>query len=292
MDKANVEARIAELPIWQGTLELTPLSGGRTNLNYLVCDDVRRLVVRIGADIPEHHVMRFNELAASHGAHRAGISPAVVYAEEGLSCLEYIESTTLDEAAVRERDMLGRCVDLMKRCHVDVARHVRGPILMFWVFHVIRDYGHVLIERESPYATMVPEFLQIAARLEAASGPFEIVFSHNDLMAANYLDDGNRLWLIDWDYAGFNTPLFDLGGLASNNQLNEAQEFLMLERYFEGPVDNDLWKRYRAMKTAALMREVMWSMVSELTSQLDVDYVGYTQENLDRFWKSYGEISL
>ena len=72
-------------------------------------------------------------------------------------------------------------------------------------------------------------------RLEAATGPVELVIGHNDLLAANILDDENRLWLIDWEYGGFNTPLFDLAGLAGNNGLSEAQERAMLERYFEAP---------------------------------------------------------
>ena len=61
-----------------------------------------------------------------------------------------------------------------------------------------------------------------------------LVFGHNDLLPANLIDDGSRLWLIDWDYAGFNSPLFDLANLASNNQLAEEQEAWLLEAYYRG----------------------------------------------------------
>ena len=90
------------------------------------------------------------------------------------------------------------------------------------------------------------------------------------------------MWLIDWDYAGFNSPLFDLGGLAANNGLTEGQEANMLQGYF-GAVDGGLWRRYRAMKAAAALRETMWSMVSEIHSDLDFDYSAYTASNLSTY---------
>ncbi len=275
--------RIKSLPVWHGRITLSALSGGRTNLNYLIKDGTEKYVVRLGEDIPAHHVLRFNELAASRAAYAAGLSPELVYSESGLSVLRYIDSHTLDESDVAKPEYLPRVVELMRRCHLDMPKHLRGPVLMFWVFHVIRDYAATLVERGSPYAAKMPEYLKIAAGLEASIGPITPVFGHNDMMAANILDDGARLWLIDWDYAGFNSPLFDLGGLASNNQLSEAQEVSMLEMYFQAPPDAALLARYNAMKCASLMREVMWSMVSELTSDLDIDYASYTAENIARF---------
>ena len=109
----------------------------------------------------------------------------------------------------------------------------------------------------------------------------------NDMLAANVLDDGTRLWLIDFDYAGFNTPLFDLAGLASNNELTPKQESQILEQYFEAPATDAVLHRFEAMKSASLLRETLWSMVSELTSTLDVDFAGYTAENLARFRAQY-----
>jgi thiamine kinase-like enzyme len=287
MDKSTAIARIRALPVWQGDIAIEPLGGGRTNLNFTVDDAGARYVVRLGEDIPEHQLLRFNELAASRAAHRAGLSPRVVHAEPGLSVLDFIEGKTLDEPDIAAPGMLERIVPLIRRCHHDVARHFRGPALIFWVFHVIRDYAGTLADANSRHAARLAEFRAMAAQLEAASGPFDIVFGHNDLMAANFIDDGARLWLIDWDYAGFNTPLFDLGGLASNNSLSPAQESRMLELYFDGPVDDALRRRYAAMKCASLLRETMWSMVSELTSTLDVDYAAYTSENLARFRRAH-----
>lgn len=90
-------------------------------------------------------------------------------------------------------------------------------------------------------------------------------------------------WLVDWDYAGLNGPLFDPGGLASDNQLDDEQEKRLLEVYFDAPANAQLLRRYQAMKCAPLLREAMWSMVSEILSTLEFDYAAYTDENTARF---------
>ncbi|ACI57282.1 choline kinase [Rhizobium acidisoli] len=281
------EDRIHALGIWQGPIEIAPISGGITNRNYLVSDAVARCVVRLGTDIPIHHISRQNELAASRAAHAAGISPAVIHHSPGVLVLDYIEAKALCPEDIRAPDMLARVLSLVRACHHDIARHFRGQAMIFWVFHVIRDYAASLKEAGSPYLPLLPALIAKAEALEQAAGPFEIAFGHNDLLAANFLDDGKRLWLIDWDYAGFNTPLFDLGGLASNNEFSQAAEQMMLESYFDRPLTDDLSRRYAAMKCASLLRETLWSMISEIHSTIQFDYAAYTAENLARFERAY-----
>ena len=183
--------------------------------------------------------------------------------------------------------MLERILPLLRTCHREMPKHVRGPALIFWVFHVVRDYAHTLKQGNSTHLPDIPALLRMADELEHAVGPVDIVFGHNDLLPSNFLDDGRKIWLIDWDYAGFNTPLFDLGGLASNNQLGEEDEHQMLEIYFGQAVTSDLWYRYTAMKCASLLRETLWSMVSEIHSTIDFDYAAYTAENLARSERAY-----
>ncbi len=287
----NPENKIKSLNLWRGPVTLTPLSGGITNVNYLAKDATGRYVVRLGDDIPQHQVMRFNELAASRAAHAAGISPAVVHSQPGILVLEHIPSHTLSAEDVRSEKYLKKTLALIKTCHREVAKHLRGPVLVFWVFHVLRDYAWTLRKGRSQYLARLPELLEKADRLEKLSGPFDITFCHNDLLPANLLDGGERLWLIDWDYAGFNSPLFDLGGLAANCAFSDSQEIWLLENYFEQPVTDELLSRYRAMKCASLLREAMWSMVSEIHSKIDFDFVTYTAENLAGFEKAYSDIN-
>lgn len=273
--------RAATLPCWSGPVSPEPLGGGITNLNFKVRDGARSYVVRLGEDIPVHGIMRWNELSISRAAHAAGISPAVVYHETGALVLDYIDARPLTEDNVRAPAMVPRVLDLVMQMHRDMGAHLRGPVLTFWVFHVIRDYAATLEGWNSPHADALPGLLAQAERLQDAVGPVDIVPAHNDLLAANILDDGHRLWLIDWEYGGFNSPLFDLGGLATNNGLTEDQERAMLETYFRAdPAPR--WRAYQAMKCASLMRETLWSMVSEIHSQIDFDYAAYTAENQSR----------
>lgn len=275
--------RAARLPCWSGPVEPEPLAGGITNRNFTVRDRGARFVVRLGGDIPVHGVMRFNDLAASRAAYLAGLSPEVVHAEADVMVLRFIEGRTLVAEDLHREAMLARALDLVRRCHRELPKHLRGPVLAFSVFHVIRDYGATLAAAAGRRSAELPRLLALAERLEPALGPIDLVFGHNDLLAANFIDDGARLWLIDWDYAGFNSPLFDLAGLAANNQLPAAAEEWLLESYFARALDARLRRAYGAMKCAALLREGLWSLVAEIHSEIDHDYAGYSDAKLAAF---------
>ena len=275
--------RVRALSFWRQPVSPVPLGGGITNVNFTVEHGAEKFVVRVGDDIPVHQVMRFNERAASEAAFRAGLSPEVVYAEPGILIIRFIAGKTFRPEDVRERRNLERMVPLIKRLHTEMPRQIRGPALVFWVFHVVRDYGHTLREGASRHLQRLPGLLAAADELERDVVQIEVVYGHNDLLPGNVLDDGNRLWLIDWDYAGFNSPLFDLANLASNNELSAEQEEWVLHAYFGQPANADLRRRYSAMKCASLLRETLWSMVSEIHSQLDFDYAAYTADYLGRF---------
>ncbi len=280
-DAPDPLALIRALPIWSGSVEIEPLSGGITNQNFLVSEAGRRVVVRYGGDIPHHGVMRFNELAAAKAAAAVGISPQVIYAAPPFLVMDYILGRTYEAEDVRKN--LHRCLALVKRAHREMPSSLRGPTLCFNVFHVIRDYAHLLREEKARRMPMLPQLLERAQKLEHALGPIELVFGHNDLLAANFIDDGERLWLIDWDYAGWATPFFDLGGLSSNNGLAAQENEAMLADYFDLPPTDATRRRFHAMVAASLLRETLWSMVSEIKSTLDFDYASYTEENLRRF---------
>ena len=277
------EERAARLSIWKGPVTPERLGGGITNLNFVVADAGERYVVRIGDDIPVHHVLRFNEAAASRAAHAAGISPEIVHTEPGVLVLRFVEGATLAAGDIRDPARLARIVPLIRRVHREMPVHLRGPLLAFWVFHVIRDYAHTLREGESRHTPLLPELMETAARLEREVGPVEVVFGHNDLLPANFIDDGERIWLIDWDYAGFNAPLFDLANLASNAGMEADAELALLAAYYGRAPDSAIRRSYAAMKCASLLREAMWSMVSEIHSTLAFDYAAYTEDYMQRF---------
>ncbi len=273
--------RIQSLPCWHGAPRATPLKGGLSNESFVVEDDAGRHVVRFGRDFPFHHVTRDRELMTARAAHAAGFAPAVEYAEAGVMVSAFIEASTFDAADVRAN--AGRIANVMRRFHAEMPRHVSGPGFMFWVFHVVRDSARTLDAGRSRMAHRLPQWLVLNAALEAAQIPLPIVFGHNDLLPANFLDDGKRLWLIDFEYAGFSTAMFDLAGAASNAEMDDDATHRLLHAYLGAPPGEAFLQSHSAMQCASLLRETLWSLVSEL--HLDapgVDYEAYTAENLVR----------
>lgn len=284
---ADARRQVAELDFWSSAVEPVPLGGGITNTNFIVDDRGQRFVVRVGDDIPIHGVMRFNELAAAHAAHAAGISPEIVYQAKGVFVMRFIEGRTLSEADIRQPRNLDRIIPLIQTCHNEIPKYLKGPMLVFWPFHVCRSYILTAREGNSRMTDSLPHFVSLNEKLEEAVGEVKIVFGHNDLLAANFIDDGKRLWLLDWDYAGFNADLFDLAGLSSNNGLSPEQEDRVLKTYYQQPVTDRQRRRLAAMKCVSLLRETLWSIVSEIHSTLEFDYVDYTRKNLARLDQAY-----
>ena len=280
-------ARAAALPFWKGPVAPQPISGGITNINLKVEDGGESFVVRVGEDLPVHQIMRFNERAAAKAAYAAGLSPEVVHTAPGMMVMRFVEGRTCLADDIRDPARLAQILPLLKRVHRDLPRYLYGPALAFWPFHVVHDYAHTLAAAGSRYASRLPDLVDVAASLELAVGPIDMVFGHNDLLPQNFIDDGTRLWLIDWDYAGFNSPLFDLANLASNARLDADQEAWVLATYYGRAPDETLWRSYRAMKCASLLREAMWSMVSEIYSTIDFDYAAYTVDYMDRFARAH-----
>lgn len=283
MNREDAIKRAMDLPCWDDPSSPEILGGGSTNHNIKLMDRGQSYVVRVGGDILHHQVMRFNELACHQAAERVELSPPIVFAGEGVLAMEFVDGHTLSAEDIRRSEILEKIVPVIKRLHRDGTKAVRGPVITFWVFHVIRDYAAHIISEGSPYAPEMTKFLEICGALEQAVGPVDIVLGHNDLLPANFIDDGDKVWLLDWDYGGFNSPLFDLAGLASNAEFSAEQESRLLEMYFEYPVSDQLFQSFHAMKCASLLRETMWSMVSELHSDIDFDYPAYTANNRARF---------
>lgn len=277
--------RINALPLWSGRVDPVPLHGGLSNESFLVEDRGRKFVVRFGRDFPFHHVFRDREAMAARAAHAAGLAPEIVHAGRGVMVSTFIEGRTCTAEDVRAA--APRIAALIRRFHTEMPRHVSGPAPMFWVFHVIRDYARTLLAGQSRMTARLNGFLQLADELERAQEPLPIVFGHNDLLPANFIDDGERLWLIDFEYAGFSTAMFDLAGLASNAGFAETEADALLTEYLGAPPTPAPRRSHAAMQCASLLREAMWSMVSEL--HLDApgaDYPAYTEANLDALDKA------
>jgi thiamine kinase-like enzyme len=273
MEPQGLEGKVARLPCWRGRVSLEPLKGGLTNISFVATDAAGKFVVRCGEDIPVHHVFRDRERAAARAAFEAGLSPEIVHVEPGIVVLRYIEGRTFEEGDLRGN--VARLVPLLRTCHRDVARHLRGPANAFWPFHVIRDYVR-LIDADMKH-------IALADRLEEMQVPLPIVFGHHDLLPGNFIDDGRRLWLIDWEYGAFGTAMFDLANLSSNGNFDDALDEELLEGYFEGQLTIELEVAFHAMKAASALREALWAQVSEVHLRTPgIDYQAHAREYFGR----------
>ena len=164
-----------------------------------------------------------------------------------------------------------------------LARHLVGPANTFWVFHVIRDYARTLQTTRGRNNGELSRYVALADALEAQQMPLPIVFGHHDLLPGNFLDDGKRLWLIDWEYGGFGTAMFDLANLAANGSFSLADERLLLETYFGQPASDAVQRAFDAMKVASALREAAWAMVSAIHLAVPgADYCAHAADYLAR----------
>jgi thiamine kinase-like enzyme len=280
------------LPCWTSLVNPEPLHGGITNASFVVRDSGDTFVVRIGDDLPLHGIVRDHELAACLAAHRCGLSPEIVHHQPGAMVMRFIEGRTLTPEDIRRPDTLPRVLDLIRRCHTEMPQHLRGANLMFSVFQACRNYITTAADDSGRLAGLMAELAECNASLEKATGPIRPVYCHNDLLAANFLDDGESIWLLDWEYAGWNSALFDLANLASNNGLTRDQETWLLETYFDRPAEPSDLGALNTLRCASLLRETLWSVVQEHHSELDFDYESYTDAHLDRFRTAYASLEI
>jgi thiamine kinase-like enzyme len=244
----------------------------------VVRDGDATFVVRIGDDLPLHSVVRSQEVATCIAAHACGLAPEIVHHEPGALVMRHIDARTLTAQDVRHPDMLARIVEVVQRCHDNMAHHLRGATLMFWPFQICRDYLRTARQGDCRLGGRLQELADINASLEHQLGPINPAFCHNDLLPANFLDDGDRLWLLDWEYAGWNSPMFDLANLASNAGMDTAQQHGLIETYLQRAAQPADITTFRVATCASLLRESLWSIVQEQHSPLDFDFVGYTDD--------------
>jgi thiamine kinase-like enzyme len=284
----DAESRVRALPIWSGPVTITPLKGGVSNASFKVTDSTGAYVARVGGDYPCHQVSREREAIASRAAFEAGLSPEMVHAGDGIMVLRFIDARTYGEEDVRAN--AAACVEILRRCHRDMGRRITGQGAIFWVFQILRDYARTLREGRHRRVPEIPRWIEITDELEAVQLPMPIIFGHHDILPTNFMDDGRRLWLIDWEYGAFGTAMFDLASIAANNSFDAAGEAVILETYFGTKPSEETWRAFHAMMAASALREAVWGMVSELhLNAPGVDYVAYAAEYLGRFERVYAD---
>jgi thiamine kinase-like enzyme len=262
---------------------LIALSGGITNRNYLVTVAGRRerYVIRLaGNDTHLLGISREVEHAATVAAAGVGVGPEVVafIRPEGYLVTRFIEGSPVSEAQVRERETLTRVADSLRRIH-------QGPPIpgLFIPLRIVEAYRALAMAR----GVRIPVEYELAAaigrRIELAclADPVELRPCHNDLLNANFIDDGARIRIVDWEYAGMGDPAFDLANFSVNHDLTAEEDGALLEAY-AGSVSAARLGRLTAMRVVSDFREAMWGVLQQGISTLDVDFVAYAGEHFDR----------
>ena len=143
---------------------------------------------------------------------------------------------------------------------------------MFWVFHLNRHFARIIMQHGGRMALAITRLMALNDELETAIGPIQPVFCHNDIVAANILDDGERYWLVNWEFGGWNDGLHDLVSLAANLDLEAEVVDDMLRRYLhlrdEEP-NQASRRRFKTWKCAALIWAGLWGGVGEMFANLD-----------------------
>ena len=274
--------RLSELG--SGELSFTPLSGGITNRNFLVSGGpgAERFVVRLaGNDTYLLGISREVEHAATVTAAGVGVGPEVVayLRPEGYLVTKFIEGRPIPEAEMRQPDRLREVGATLRRIH-------DGPAIpgLFVPFRIVEAYRALALSRG---VRIPPEFdlaEAIARRIELAclTAPIEMRPCHNDLLNANFIDDGSRIRIVDWEYAGMGDPYFDLGNFSINHELDAEQDAIFLGAYLGEPPSRALAARLTLMRVLSDFREAMWGVLQQGISTLDVDFVAYAAEHFDR----------
>jgi thiamine kinase-like enzyme len=264
-------------------LTLTALSGGITNRNFRVdaTDTTDHWVIRLaGNDTHLLGISREVEHAATVAAAGVGVGPEVTafIRPEGYLVSRFIVGSPVSDEAVRQPQTLRRVAASLRRIH-------DGPAIpgLFVPLRICEAYRALALARGVRIPPAYEQAAAIGRRIERAflADPLELRPCHNDLLNANFIDDGARIRIIDWEYAGMGDPFFDLGNFSINHELTEEHDRILLEAY-DGEVRDTRLARLTLMRVVSDFREAMWGVLQQGVSSLDIDFVAYANEHFDR----------
>jgi thiamine kinase-like enzyme len=278
----SIEQVIAAVPDWAGrVVSAERIAAGLTNTNYRVEVEGTPYFVRIpGANTELLAVDRGNEIHNTIAAADAGVAPRVVQTvpQWDAFALEWLDARTMSNERMRADGMPSRIAAALRQLHA-------GPRFRddFDMFRVAERYMALIDERSIGIPAGYREHLALIPRIEAALGVHAAatVPCHNDLLAENYLDDGKRLWLVDWEYSGNNDPAFELGNTAQELGYDDAQVEQLCAAYF-GEASPALLARMRLQMIVSDVGWTLWAAIQARISTIDYDFTGWAEERWAR----------
>ena len=272
---SRAEEAVGRVTLWRGqTVQVSPLSGGLTNENYLVEAGGERYVMRLPGESTELlSIDRANEVYNARAAASTGIGPEVLehIPQLNIMVLEFIDGPTMSATALQSVRMARRMAESFRRLH-GAARFSKD----FDMFRLVETYLRVVDEHQVTIPSGYRERLPLMGEIEQAVrvGALPSVSCHNDLLCENFIDDGRDLRIVDYELSGNNDPCFDLGNTAQEASFDEALRAVLCEAYF-GRLDSQQLAR---MNLFALMSDVgwtLWGAIQAKISTLDFDFKDY-----------------
>jgi thiamine kinase-like enzyme len=283
-----VQRLVPELGAPEG--EPAPLEGGITNRNFRARLGGRDYVIRMpGKDTGLLEIDRGAEQAANRRASELGVAPPVAAALDDPVCLvtEFVAGEEMNSEDLRGAEVTARVAAALRRFHGSGLELTTD----FDSFRIVERYADTARERGVQIPPDYEESHERAAEIEAVlSGPeHDPVACHDDLLAANFISDGDHLWIVDWEYAGMGNRYFDLANFGINNELDDDQQVSFLEAYFGEPPDSRRLASLRLMRFMSDFREAMWGVVQQGISDLDFDFVEYATKHFARLRETAAE---
>lgn len=277
---SDVMQVLAGLPDLDGMTGAPERLGGLTNRVYRVGDAVLRLP---GAGT-EAYIDRANEAVAARAAAAAGVAPQVLFADTDSGVmvtrhLDGVATMTPDSFATRP-GAPARAARALRALHRSGAAFPAR----FELFAMIDSYLALLAGRD---VALPPGYHAVLAEAEAvraalARAPVSLVPCHCDPLCENFLDDGSRMWVVDWEYSGMNDPMWDLGDLAVEAGFDPAQQAAMIEAYFDGPPPPADLARMVIYQAMCDLLWTLWGLIQLVDGNPAEDFRAYADTRFAR----------
>lgn len=267
------------------SIEVEELTGGITNHNFKINADGECFVLRLGGNETKFlGIDRRKEYECSLLAAQVGIAPepTAFLEPEGYIVARFISGKGMSADQLGSEENIRRVVESMRTYHA--LEYFPGS---FSPFRVAEEYTVTARSFDVKLPDKMDWILGRSREIENAMyrEPLHPRPCHNDLLNGNFIDDGTRMRILDWEYAGMGDIFFDLGNFAVQHEFNDEQDEMLLKAYFGSPTDSQR-ARQKLMKIMSDLREAMWSLVQMGVSKLDFDYEGYGKKYFERFEES------
>jgi thiamine kinase-like enzyme len=273
--------------VWpDGHSQWEVLGGGITNHNVKVTRPEGVFVLRVaGRDTDLLGIDRTVELAATRAADELGIGPEVVdFVEpEGWLVTRFVDGAIPPPERLRESAQLRRVADALRAFH-------HGPPIpgRFHALEVVEAYRDTALARGGSLPDEFAQAHELARRIAEQRADQPPRPCHNDLLNANFIDAGERLVIVDWEYAGMGDPFFDLANFSINHELDADGRALLLAGY-AGDASPAGLAALDLMRFMSDFREAMWGVVQSVVSELDFDFDAYAAEHFARMERTASE---